>query len=219
MPSRYLSTLAGIILLALAPAFALANNSLSPVELARRLQARYEETRTMTADFKQTTSVPSASRKRLGAGKLVISKPGRIRWDYSAPDRQVLVSDGKKFSMYVASSKQMMVQPVTRYINSDVTYAFFSGTGNIVRDFNALAPERPVAPGEKTLKLVPKNPHPQVDYLHAWLDENFMVQRLEIVDHFGSVTDLVFSNIRRNEPVGQETFHFTPPAGTEIIEQ
>ena len=193
--------------------------SLTPLELAQKLQARYEETKTMTADFKQSTSVPMSTRKRLGAGKLVISKPGRIRWDYEAPERQVLISDGKNVSMYVANSAQMMVQPVSQYINSDVTYAFFVGTGNISRDFKVLPPERQEEVGLKAIKLVPKTAHPQVDYLHVWIDENFMVRRLEIVDHFGSITDLAFSNISRNKPVLPEVFIFSPPLGTEIIEQ
>jgi outer membrane lipoprotein carrier protein len=192
---------------------------LAPLQLAQKLQARYEETRTMTADFKQSSSLPMTARKRLGAGRVVIKKPGRIRWDYLTPEKQVLISDGKKVSMYVADSGQMMVQPVSQYINSDVTYAFFVGTGNIVRDFKVLPPERQEEPGLKAIKLVPKTVHPQVDYLHVWIDENFMVRRLEIVDHFGSITDLSFSNISRNEPVSPEIFVFTPPLGTEIIEQ
>ena len=193
--------------------------ALTPLELAQKLQARYEETKTMTADFKQSTSVPMSARKRLGAGKVVISKPGRIRWDYQMPDKQVLISDGKKVSMYIASSAQMIVQPVSQYINSDITYAFFVGTGNIVRDFKVLPPERQGDASLKAIKLVPKTAHPQVDYLHVWIDENFMIRRLEIVDHFGSITDLSFSNITRNESVSPETFVFTPPLGTEIIEQ
>ncbi|MHB1014969.1 MAG: LolA family protein [Desulfurivibrionaceae bacterium] len=192
---------------------------LTPLELAQKLQARYDETKTMSADFKQTTMVPMTTRKRIGAGKLIIFKPGRIRWDYLTPDRQVLISDGKKVSMYIASSFQMIVQPVSQYINSDVTYAFFTGTGNIIRDFNVLPSERQADAGLKVIKLVPKVAHPQVEYLQVWIDENFMVRRLEIVDHFGSITDLAFSNIRRNEPVPPETFVFTPPLGTEIIEQ
>ena len=191
----------------------------TPLELAQKLQARYEETKTMTADFKQSTSVPMSTRKRLGAGKVVISKPGRIRWDYQTPDRQGLISDGKKVSMYLADSAQMIVQPVSQYINSDVTYAFFVGTGNIARDFKVLPPERQGDANFKAIKLVPKIAHPQVDYLHVWIDENFMVRRLEIVDHFGSITDLAFSNISRNEPGPPETFVFTPPLGTELIEQ
>lgn len=192
---------------------------LTPLELAQKLQSRYEETKTMAADFKQSTSVPMSTRKRLGAGRVVISKPGRIRWDYLTPERQILISDGKKVSMYVANSAQMIVQPVSQYVNSDVTYAFFAGTGNIVRDFKVMAPERQGDASLKAVKLVPKSAHPQVDYLHIWMDGNFMVRRLEIVDHFGSITDLSFSNISRNEPVSPEVFLFTPPLGTEIIEQ
>ena len=210
--------LVGLISLAVFPATGRCA-ALTPLELAQKLQARYEETKTMTADFKQSTSVPMSTRKRLGAGKVVISKPGRIRWDYQAPDKQVLISDGKKVSMFVANSAQMIVQPVSQYINSDVTYAFFVGTGNIVRDFKVLPPERQGNAGLKVIKLVPKTAHPQVDYRHVWIDENFMVGRLEIVDHFGSITDLAFSNISRNVPVAPETFVFTPPLGTEIIEQ
>ena len=213
-----LSLLIGLMFLAFSPASGQCAAP-TPLELARKLQARYEETKTMTADFKQSTAVPMSSRKRIGAGKVVISKPGRIRWDYLTPDKQVLISDGKKVFMYVANSGQMIVQPVSQYINSDVTYAFFAGTGNIVRDFNVLPSERQEGAGLKVIKLVPKTPHPQVEYLHVWIDENFMVRRLEIVDHFGSITDLAFSNIRRNEPVSPEVFVFTPPLGTEIIEQ
>jgi len=210
--------LLGVMSLLLLPDFGQCA-ALTPLELAKKLQVRYEETRTMSAEFKQTTSVPMSTRKRLGAGKMVISKPGRIRWDYLTPDRQVLISDGKKVSMYLADSAQMMVQPVSQYINSDVTYAFFVGTGNIARDFKVLPPERKEDAGMKAIKLVPKTAHPQVDYLHVWIDDNFLVRRLEIVDHFGSITNLVFENIRRNEPVSPDVFVFTPPLGTEIIEQ
>jgi outer membrane lipoprotein carrier protein len=213
-----LSLLLGAMFLALLPGSGQCA-PLTPLELAQKLQARYEETKTMTADFKQSTSVPMSTRKRLGAGKVVISKPGRIRWDYRTPDKQVLISDGKKVFMYLADSAQMIVQPVSQYINSDVTYAFFVGTGNIARDFKVLPPERQGDANLKAIKLVPKTAHPQVDYLHVWIDENFMVRRLEIVDHFGSITDLAFANISRNEPVAPETFVFTPPLGTEIIEQ
>lgn len=212
------SLLVGVLFLALFPGPG-QGAALTPLVLAQKLQARYEETKTMSADFKQSTSVPMTTRKRLGAGKMVISKPGRIRWDYQTPERQVLISDGKKVSMYLADSAQMVVQPVSQYVNSDVTYAFFAGTGNITRDFKVLPPERKEDAGLQAIKLVPKTAHPQVEYLHVWIDENFMVRRLEIVDHFGSITDLAFSNIRRNEPVSSEVFVFTPPLGTEIIEQ
>lgn len=213
----YPGTLAWLWLL-LWPTLSLAGD-LAPLELAKRLQAQYLTTKSMAADFQQVTSVPGTSRKRLGGGRVVILKPGRIRWDYETPDRQVLITDGKKAHLYFANAAQMIVQPVGEYLNSDITYAFFSGSGDIVRDFEVLPPEQPQGAGLSAVKLVPKKPHPQVAFLHAWVDHAYVLQRLEIVDHFGSVTSLAFSNIRRNEPVPPETFLFTPPPGTEIIEQ
>ncbi len=46
-----------------------------------------------------------------------------------------------------------------------------------------------------------------------------LVRRLRIVDHFGTVTELNFTNIRLNQPVDREIFKFTPPVGTEIVKQ
>jgi len=215
---------AAIVLMSLAlmlclPAPGSGASPLSPLELAEKLQAQYEETRSMSADFQQAASVPMSNRKRLGAGRVVILKPGRIRWDYETPDRQVLISNGKKVFMYFANSRQMIVQPVSEYINSDVTYSFFVGTGDIVRDFEVLKADRPDQGELRAIKLVPKAAHPQVDYLHVWIDKGYVMKRLEVVDHFGSVTELVFSNMKRNEKVDPEIFTITPPAGTEIIEQ
>jgi len=207
------------MLAVLLPSPAALGATLSPQELAGRLQARYEETTSLAADFQQQATVPMSVRKRSGAGRLVILKPGRIRWDYQTPDRQVLISNGKKVSMYFAQSRQMIVQPVSEYINSDVTYSFFVGTGNIVRDFEVHPSQRSVQPGLQGIKLVPKTAHPQVDFLHVWMDDSYLLRRLEIVDHFGSVTELVFANIVTNAPVAADIFVFSPPPGTEIIEQ
>ncbi|HIJ79193.1 MAG: outer membrane lipoprotein chaperone LolA [Desulfobulbaceae bacterium] len=214
-----LSLVFGLIFLMLWPAQVFAVDSPAPRVIAERLQQEYEATSSMVADFTQTASVAMSSRVKHGNGRLVISKPGKIRWDYTAPDRQVLVSDGHKVSMYFSQSEQMIVQPINQYLDSDVTYSFFAGTGNILKDFDIFAPDLEAAANELAIRLVPKAAHPQVDYLHIWVDAaTFLIKRLEIVDQFGSVTDLVFSNIIYNQAIAPELFNFTPPEGTEIIE-
>jgi outer membrane lipoprotein-sorting protein len=42
---------------------------------------------------------------------------------------------------------------------------------------------------------------------------------MQIADHYGSITDLTFTNIRLNLPVDLERFKFVPPPGTEIVRQ
>jgi outer membrane lipoprotein carrier protein len=190
----------------------------SPDEVARTLQNTYEKTSSFQADFSQSTSLQQSRRQREGEGTMVIAKPGLMRWDYRKPDRQVFICDGSTMSMYFAKSAQMMVIPAREYLQSDVTYAFFVGTGDILRDFEPRFPKADYCCGEKpSLQLFPRVEHGQVEHLDVWIDDRSLVRKLRIIDHFGSVTELNFTNIRLNQPVDREIFKFTPPAGTEIV--
>jgi outer membrane lipoprotein carrier protein len=193
---------------------------LTPKEKAAKLQAAYDRTTSFTADFSQITSMKLSRRERHGQGSLLIKKPGLMRWDYQEPDHQVLINDGEIMSMYFAGAEQMIIMPAKEYLQSDVTYAFFAGTGNVLRDFEISAVGEDYCCGTPPdLRLTPKQSHPQVDYLYVWLNENFLISRMQIADHYGSITDLTFTNIKLNLPVDLERFKFVPPVGTEIIRQ
>jgi len=195
---------------------------LTPVQIAQRIQNTYEKTTSFKADFLQTSTVSSMEhRQRKGSGSMVIQKPGLLRWDYISPEKQVLVSDGEMFSLYFAAENEMIITPAKEYLQEDVTYNFFSGKGNLLNDFEVIAvmPEQEKQ-GSLAIKLVPRKTHAQVETMNVWVDEGtFLVNRLEIMDHLGSVTNLLLFNTVVNQPVPEEYFHFSPPEGTEIIEQ
>ncbi len=189
-------------------------------EKAAKLQETYDSTSSFTADFSQITSMKLSRRERHGQGTLLIKKPGLMRWDYQEPDHQVLINDGEMMSMYFAGAEQMIIMPAKEYLQSDVTYAFFAGTGNILRDFDVSAIAEDYCCGTAPdLRLTPKQAHPQVEYLYIWLNENFLISRMQIADHYGSITDLTLTNIKLNLPVDLERFKFVPPVGTEIVRQ
>lgn len=203
-------------------------DSLEPHAIAEKLQSTYEEARTLSADFKQTSTLQLSNRVKYGAGSMVFLKPGHMRWDYVDPDQQILISDGKRISMYFEKTKQMIITDAKEFLQSDVTYSFFAGKGDIIKDFEVDKPSLPVSNIEDShlLKLVPRRAHPQVAYMHAWITkQSFLISRLQIVDHFDTITDLQFSNIQVNStryndgPINADLFTFAPPAGTEIIEQ
>ena len=208
-------------------------SEMTPYETAAKLQETYDKISNLSAEFRQMTFMKMSRRARHGAGSVVFQKPGRMRWDYSSPAQQVLVCDGQTFYMYFAMEKQMMVVSADQYLKSDVTYSFFAGTGNILRDFDVLPPDEDVKKTETAegtekpqggksiiIKLVPRNSHPQIDYIHLWTeDSTFLTDRIQIVDHFGSVTDLFFTNIKVDQEIPAGRFTFIPPPGTEIIDQ
>lgn len=195
-------------------------DELLPQAIGVKLQETYDRTTSFSAEFEQITATKLSRRERHGSGTLLIKKPGFMRWDYLEPERQVIVSDGDSISMYFAEAEQMIIMPAQEYLQSDVTYAFFAGTGNILQDFEVGVVGADYCCGpDPDLMLTPKVPHPQVEYLYLWLTESFLISRMQIADHYGSLTDLKFTNIKLNIKIDDDDFSFTPPAGTEIVKQ
>jgi outer membrane lipoprotein carrier protein len=197
-------------------------NDYDPSYVAASLQKAYDQTKTFKASFDQSSSLRSMRhRERKGSGTVVIKKPGLMRWDYVTPSQQILINDGEKFYMYFAAENQMIVTSARDYLQEDLTYDFFTGGGNILRDFEVKR-----APGlfEKKnlycIHLIPKKQHAQVESLYIWVDQkSFFITQLQMHDHLGTVTDLILSELEVNQPVADEIFRFEPPKGTEIIDQ
>ncbi|MBA3008178.1 MAG: outer membrane lipoprotein carrier protein LolA [Proteobacteria bacterium] len=235
-----LSLSALIFLLLHQPLFAGLNVIESPEDIARRLQQNYDQIKSLSFHFTQSTEGELSGRPQQGSGTAWFVKEkkskgfsgtvGKMRWDYTSPDKQILVSDGVDFSMYFAKLEQMIISPAES-MQTDITYAFFTGAGNLLKDFTISAPNPAFTPRKedagryKVIKLIPKENKSQVSEIHLWVTPDSLIQRMEILDHFETKTTLEFSNLETNtlptdDPKAMDAlFSFTPPEGTEIIYQ
>ncbi len=206
------------------------NSSESPEDTAARVQLRIDKMHSLSFNFHQQTKGEMTGRPRKGSGKAVFFKndtSSRMRWDYTSPDKQILVSDGVVFSMYFDNLKQMIVTPAEN-LDKDLTYSFFTGRGNLKNDFHILPPDEETGSNTEEfqiIKLIPKQPHSQVQDVHVWITESSLIRRMNIRDLFGTITVLNFSDIEVDKLIGtdektlQSLFSFIPPEDTEIIEQ
>lgn len=202
-----------------------------PEDIAQRLQARYDKITSLTFNFTQNSSGDMTGRPRQGSGRASFVKlDGNryMRWDYAIPDKQVLVSDGKIFSMYFAELQQMIISPADT-LDTDLTYSFFTGKGTLKNDFY-IRPANEEFQVEnnaefQVIKLIPKTAQSQVQDIHLWATPDSLIRRISIRDHFNTVTDLNLSDIEIDALVGKNRrellsfFSFVPPEGTEIIRQ
>ena len=214
--------------------FPMAAAAESPEAVAARLQERYDTIQSLSFDFIQETRGQLTGRPKKGRGQAFFVKninkdklPGKMRWNYSDPDKQVLVSDGKTFSMYFASLAQMIITPAES-LQQDLTYSFFTGTGNLLQDFTIQVPDHGLKTGQDqttVIQLTPKAIQSQVAAIHLWVTDDSLIQRIEILDQFDTLTVLNFSSLKVNsldpedDVLMRRLFHFTPPEGTEIIRQ
>jgi outer membrane lipoprotein carrier protein len=190
--------------------------------VASKVQEKYDTMTSIEANFQQSTSMSGlTSRAQNASGVVVIQKPGRLRWDYKKPHRQVLVCDNDEVSFYLERENQLIVSKASAYLAEDLTYAFFTGKGNLLTDFLLEnAPENMARPGSYCLRLTPKKSHAQIHHLFLWVDEkSYDLQRIRLVDHLQSVTDISFTNMVFDKKFDDSLFLFAPPKGTEIILQ
>lgn len=199
-----------------------------------QLQQAYRHLTSLSFDFAQLTR--TGLRNRAGRGNAIFlrttgpKRTGIMRWNYTEPDPQVILNDGDKLSIYTEKDHQLIVTSAAE-LNADITYAFFSGSRNLTDDFMAAPPDSrygfaiPNTP-LTSLRLSPRKPHPQVKAVQLWFDENFLIHRLIIEDHFDSITELTFTSMQTNtiDDAGEQNridaiLHLDLPPDTEIITQ
>ena len=67
----------------------------SATEIATKVQAFYDDTKTYQAEFKQTYSIKVQNVKKVSEGTVKFAKPGKISFRYKKPNGNRVVSDGK----------------------------------------------------------------------------------------------------------------------------
>ena len=81
----------------------------NPQDLASSLQKKYDTIRDFSADFVHTYEGGVLRRKREERGTLFVKKPGKMRWDYKAPDEKVFVADGVRLIQYLPEENRAIV--------------------------------------------------------------------------------------------------------------
>jgi outer membrane lipoprotein carrier protein len=192
----------------------------TPADLARQVQARYDTVQDFEGEFTQTYEGGVLRTKTTERGTVVIKRPGKMRWVYTAPERKEFVSDGAKIYAYFPADRQVIVSAAPT--GSDTTPALFlTGQANLVRDFAASAIELPGAPaGNLGLKLVANKPDPDFEWLAVSVDPaTFQIQQLVALDRQGGRSTFTFRNLRENRRPADTSFVFRIPKGVDVINQ
>lgn len=220
-----------ILLFSLTP-FSAAAQNIPPEKLARQVQQTYDQMASLRFHFSQQTSGEMTGRPQRGEGWAAFLRKDnerKMRWQYEPPNTQVILNDGQNLLMYFQNLQQMIISSADQ-LATDLTYAFFIGQGDLTNDFKLLPADEAFQSSDvdnklQAIRLVPRTPQQQVAEIELFIDQNNLIAKIVIEDHFGTVTTLYLSNIEINaledsSPEDIQTlFSFTPPPGTEIIKQ
>ena len=185
-------------------------------EVAAALQKKYDAIRDFTADFVHESEGGLLRKKQTERGFVQVKKPGKMRWDYKAPEPKVFVSDGRRIYLHIPADNQVIVSPVPDQDQATTAVLFLVGKGNLTRDFTVSYAEAG-GPDTYALRLQPKLPERDYDWLQIVVDRRTLqIRSLSAADSQGGRSSFQFSNFKENVGLSDKTFAFKIPRGADV---
>src|SRR2546429_905883 len=131
-------------------------------DVVRDLEAAYSRVTDLRAEFTQTAFNKSLNQTIPAQGTVYLKKGGRLRWEYTEPTPQEIVSDGRKLWVYTPALNQVNVGDAPEALAGPAG-SFLAGLGRLraqfdVRFLNLAQPKDDG--GDWVLDLTPKQPLP-----------------------------------------------------------
>jgi outer membrane lipoprotein carrier protein len=189
-------------------------------ELAATLQRKYDGVKDFSADFVHAYEGGVLRKQITERGKLQVKKPGKMRWEYTAPEEKLFVSDGLKMYSYIKQDKQVIVSDVPAADQATTPTLFLAGKGSLTRDFTPSLVDAPAGSpaGSQGLKLVPKIRQREYDWLTLVVDPvSLAIRGLVTVDAQGGTSRFSFTNLKENVGMADKAFEFKMPRGVEVV--
>ena len=184
-----------------------------------------KQARSGRADFTQTVTSPpkqgQAARTKTSTGSFAFMRPGRFRFDYKKPFPQTLVADGQTFWLYDPDMGQATARSQAQTLGATPAALIASSADLSVLQQDFALEAAPAADGLAWVMATPRQKETSVQSVRIGLrvsDAEVTLARLEILDALGQRSLVQFERFELNPPaLAAAQFHFTPPAGVQVI--
>ena len=187
----------------------------SAKDLAQRVDRHYNALHSLTAGFTETYKGMGIDRTE--SGKLLLLKPGRMKWEYSNPAGKLFLLDGKYAWFYARGDSQVQRIPSKQLDDLRSPLRFLLGHTELEKEMNGLTLAS-AANTQFTLSGVPKGQENRVTRLTLTVTVEGTITGIEVEETDGALTHFMFTGEVPNAPIAPETFHFTPPQGVPVVD-
>jgi len=191
-------------------------------EALDRVQQVYDATQDLKASFKQVWESTAHGQRRTAYGYMYLKRSGRMRWNYSKPDKKSIVSDGETLWVYEEEDGQVFRQDL-KEAGLPTAVAFLTGeAGAKLKEQFTTSVEEGASyggPDRVVLRLTPRVPTSQYAHLLFVVDTaEWLVRESIVVDHQDGSNRITFWDIRRNTHIPEGKFRFVPPGAVKVID-
>lgn len=174
----------------------------------------FVQAKSLSADFEQTLTDGRGTVIQESRGKLLLQRPGRFRWDYQTPYKQLIVANGQKIWIYDPDLEQVTVKTQSAALGNAPADLLSSGES---LSSNFVITKLGTEEGLEWFELKPKDTDTGFEAVRLSFRGRDL-RAMKLSDTLGQTTELRFSNIQHNPKISAEQFTFTPPPGVDIVE-
>lgn len=196
----------------------LANNR----SLLHLFESRYGSARTLQTTFLERY-FENGRLVRAEAGKAYFLHPGKMRWDYESPEKNIFLADGKYVWFYSPSDHTATRTPARQSEDWRTPLALLTSHLKLSRICSQLAPASTVItsqPGHSVFSCTLRNA-PAGAEAHPVLFElssDGQLTRLRIPQEGGIQLEFAFTSWQWNPILNESFFQFIPPPNTVIVD-
>jgi outer membrane lipoprotein carrier protein len=170
-----------------------------------------------SAKFFQESMLKAMQISDTAEGTLTVKRPGRMRWQYTIPDAQTIVTDGRTMWIYRPADNQVMVGKAPEYFAGGKGAGFLADIRQIRKGFSIVL-QKAENDAYYRLRLVPKKESPDLaDVILSVKKSSYQVDQVITHNSYGDETHITISDYQFNVNPADSLFTFDIPKGVDVV--
>jgi len=200
-----------LLLASVAPA----QNRMDVLDVLAGVEKRYNSVKTLQSNFTQVYRANGRTRAR-ESGTLYLSKPGKMRWDYTDPEGKLFVTDNEYSYVYYPEDGLAEREKIKETEDIRIPLAFLLGRLNFRKDFSRFVSK--FEGQDVRINATPTNDKLLFTEIEMLVAPDSSLKEVKITGQDFSTIDFAFTNERIGIRLQDSLFTFTLPPGAEYVD-
>ncbi|MEW6506672.1 MAG: outer membrane lipoprotein carrier protein LolA [Bacteroidota bacterium] len=181
-------------------------------EILKMVQTKFNSISSFSANFSQTVTDNQGKPISKDNGKFIYKRKNKFIADLR---KSTIVSNGQSVWNFDKTNKKVVI---STFFDDPTSFSI----ERFIFDYPALCRINYVKEEstefEKVIRLIPKDELLDVSEIKIWINNSYLISKLEIVDLLDIRFSFRFTDILENPEISESRFNFYPPKGTKIID-
>ena len=185
-------------------------------EIMDKVEKKYDVV-DFSSYFIQESTMKAMDITDVASGSIFVKRPGMMRWEYDKPDRQTIITDGKKLWVYKPDDNQVMIGKAPSFFGEGKGAVFLSDM-KLIREKFTVYFEKEKSDHDYVIKLLPKQQTVGIAKIYLAISKTtFKIKKIITQNEYDDENVIELVNSKFNLNLDESLFSFIVPEGTDVI--